>query len=267
MVTYPFPAGAGGAVDGKFVAGEGFQGGAGGALTLSQMDPPTGLGVVPQASGTTKFTADSTTYWTVAGIAGDGTMTPASSEISYTQGSTPVPVILEWTPSAGASAYAIFRGTSSGTETYVTSIPGGVGVIGTNGKVQFLDDGSIPAGTATPPTVNNTGNMTGGPSFPTYTAPSISATATAIVTGGTIDVGGTGTIRLNPAAAVTGAILQKGNKAGQIVRLVNESANSITFAAVATSNVADGVSDVVDALNGATYVWDPDASTAGWYRV
>jgi len=92
-----------------------------------------------------------------------------------------------------------------------------------------------------------------------------SATAPDPGNGGTITTAGVGVAKVNPAAAETGVILQAGTLDGQEVTVINEAvaANSITFAAAATSNVADGASDVVAGLKSRTYVWE--AGTARWY--
>ena len=92
-------------------------------------------------------------------------------------------------------------------------------------------------------------------------------TPTAPTTGGTIatlDANGVpiGGARLAPAGAITGMILQAGESDGQTFMIRNISAFSITFAAVATSNVADGVSAVVPALTAIRFIWD--ATAAYW---
>jgi hypothetical protein len=83
--------------------------------------------------------------------------------------------------------------------------------------------------------------------------------------GGTINTAGLSVARVSPAAARTGVILQAGSAPGQEVTIINEAAaaTSITFAAAGTSNVADGVSDVLAGLNARTFVWD--SVTALWY--
>lgn len=81
--------------------------------------------------------------------------------------------------------------------------------------------------------------------------------------GSTVSPGvGNGMYPLTTSGAVTGAIIAAGTITGQRITLVNESANSITFAASGTSNVADGVSDVIAANTGASYTW----SGSLWYR-
>ncbi len=85
--------------------------------------------------------------------------------------------------------------------------------------------------------------------------------------GGAIATAGLVVSRVNPAAARTGCILQTGTQSGQIVWVVNEAAaaNSITFAASGTSNVADGTSDVIAGLTARCFVWNGSLNL--WYRV
>ena len=70
--------------------------------------------------------------------------------------------------------------------------------------------------------------------------------------------------RVTETGAVTGITMSAGVYAGQLFTLVNESAFTITFAA-ASSNVADGSSDVIPATAARTFVWD--SGTALWYRL
>jgi hypothetical protein len=65
-----------------------------------------------------------------------------------------------------------------------------------------------------------------------------------------------------PTAAITGMILTSGTVVSQTVTIINNSAYTITFAAVATSHVADGVSDIIAALTSRTYIW----SGTSWFR-
>src|SRR5579863_65182 len=76
-----------------------------------------------------------------------------------------------------------------------------------------------------------------------------------------------GQVRVTAAAAVAGLILQAGTKAGQRVTVIHEgaAANTLTFAASGTSNVADGTSDVITGPSARLFVWD--AVTALWYAV
>lgn len=93
-----------------------------------------------------------------------------------------------------------------------------------------------------------------------------SATAPDPGANGTINTAGVGIARVSPAAARTGCILQAGTTPGQECWVVNEAiaANSITFAASGTSNVADGTSDVLAGLVARKFVWD--SSTSLWYK-
>lgn len=97
-------------------------------------------------------------------------------------------------------------------------------------------------------------------------APLQSATAPAIATSGTITTAGVGVARVSPAAAVTGIILQAGTIPGQEVWVVNEAAaaNSVTFAAAGTSNVADGAGAAIAGVTARKFVWD--SGTSLWYR-
>jgi hypothetical protein len=90
------------------------------------------------------------------------------------------------------------------------------------------------------------------------------ASAAATGTGGTISTTGIGISRTNPAGNITGVILQAGVNTGQQVWVTNESAFTITFAALATSNVYDGVSDVIAAKSGRLFVWL--AAQTAWVR-
>ena len=91
-----------------------------------------------------------------------------------------------------------------------------------------------------------------------------SSTAVAITNSATIATASLSTSRVNPAANVTGIILEAGTKAGQVVVVINESAFTVTFAASGTSKVADGASSVIAANRCAMFVWN--SSTSLWYR-
>ena len=87
--------------------------------------------------------------------------------------------------------------------------------------------------------------------------------APSIGNGGTIATAGLVESRVTTGGAVTGAILQAGTISGQVVFAVNTSANTITFAASGTSNVANGVTSVIAANSKIIFVWD--SVTALWY--
>jgi hypothetical protein len=93
----------------------------------------------------------------------------------------------------------------------------------------------------------------------------MSASAAAIGGGATIATSAAVSVRVDPPGTVTGIILQAGTAPGQIVVVVNESANDITFAAAGTSHVADGASDVITGNTAPAFIWD--GATALWYRL
>lgn len=88
-----------------------------------------------------------------------------------------------------------------------------------------------------------------------------SSTAPVLATGGTISTG-YGLSRVAPAGAVTGVILAPGNRLLQQVWVSNESAFTITFAAAAVSNVADGAGSAIPANTARLFVWTNNL----WYR-
>lgn len=93
-----------------------------------------------------------------------------------------------------------------------------------------------------------------------------STTAQVITTGATINPGVNYSARVAPAAAATGVILAPGQYPGQECVVINESvaASSITFAAAATSHVADGATTALPGLQARSFVWD--SITQLWYR-
>lgn len=124
-----------------------------------------------------------------------------------------------------------------------------------------------PLATQTDPVSGATGDVSVGG---IYSGGQQSGTVTTLATGNTINVGtsgGYGSVRVTAAAAVTGIILQAGTKPGQEFTIIHEgaAANTITFAAAGTSNVADGASDVITGPSARTFIWD--SVTALWYRL
>lgn len=104
----------------------------------------------------------------------------------------------------------------------------------------------------------------------TFSGGQQTGTVTTLSTGNTITPGtsgGNGSVRVTAGAAVTGIILAAGTKAGQEITVIHEgaAANTITFAASGTSNVADGVSDVITGPSARTFIWD--AVTSLWYKM
>jgi hypothetical protein len=92
-----------------------------------------------------------------------------------------------------------------------------------------------------------------------------SATAPATASSGTIATAGIGTSQVAPTAAVTACVLAAGIYPGQEVNVVNEAVGTftITFAASATSNVAQGTGAVISGLTCAKYKW----VNSLWYHV
>ena len=93
----------------------------------------------------------------------------------------------------------------------------------------------------------------------------MSPSAAAIGSGAVIATSTAISVRVAPPGVVTGVILQAGTAPGQMAVIVNESANSITFAGAGTSNVADGTADVVGGNTARAFIWD--GATALWYRL
>jgi hypothetical protein len=79
---------------------------------------------------------------------------------------------------------------------------------------------------------------------------------------------GGGTYAVTSAANVTGIIIaapaQPVDFGGAIMTVLNSGSFTVTFAASGTSNVADGVADVIPALQAATFIWDTFSGL--WYR-
>lgn len=112
---------------------------------------------------------------------------------------------------------------------------------------------------------NFQGTVLGDPTLPaTYAYGAWSQT---IATSGTLFAGLGSVVTVSPGAAVTGVILGAGAAEGQVVTVINRAAaaNTITFAASGTSNVADGVSDVIAGLTSRQFVWDTNSNL--WYRM
>jgi hypothetical protein len=132
------------------------------------------------------------------------------------------------------TATTVFLGTAANADTSITRLGGATG-----GVAQF--DGTISVGH------NSQG---------------------AIVNGNTIATSGGspaiayGQVIVTPASNVSGIILQAGLGAGVEVTVINESAFTVTFAAVANSHVADGTSDVIAANNSRRFQWSPSGL---WY--
>lgn len=79
--------------------------------------------------------------------------------------------------------------------------------------------------------------------------------ASTIANSGTVDTRDA-VVLLTTGGAVTGAIMRAGEHFGQMVIVVNQSANTITMAAEGTSLVRDGVTSVIKANGAALFIWD-----------
>lgn len=121
-----------------------------------------------------------------------------------------------------------------------------------------LDNGSL--------TTDGNGNITA----TSISAPALflpQSSAAAIANSSTISTASGGIARCTAAAACTAVVMQAGTKTGQTVVVINESAaaNTITFAAAGTSNVAGGTTVSLQGLAAHLFVWD--AGTSLWYQV
>jgi hypothetical protein len=118
-------------------------------VTYSSMTAPTGLVVAAAGSGTGALAGTVGTtqyYYEVTAIDSAGGETAPSAE------STPVTLTstkimnLHWTAVTGASGYKIYRSTATGAEVYLTTVLSNYSTI-----TPYQDNGSITAGSATPP--------------------------------------------------------------------------------------------------------------------
>lgn len=104
---------------------------------------------------------------------------------------------------------------------------------------------------------------TGGAAFNTPTPKS--GTPPTIANSGTFTHNGHGACVVTTGGAVTGAIVQPGTVHGQHLILMNNSANTITMAAAATSHVIGGTAAIVPAVAALHLVWN--ALDSRWYDV
>ena len=100
--------------------------------------------------------------------------------------------------------------------------------------------------------------------FPdTQVAFAVSATAPDVADSGTIATANVTVARVQPSANRTGVILEAGTVAGQKCFVENNANFTITFAAAATSNVANGVTSPIPAFSGRHFMWS--AGAARWF--
>jgi hypothetical protein len=178
----------------------------------------------------------------------------------------------------GGAGGAATAGTSTGGAGGAANLVGGVGGASTGGVGGIGGGINITGGAAGS---SFSGGANGGPIILTGGAGSGTGVKGAVVIaspfkspvtaaqtiagGGTIALPTTGfNALLTTGGAVTGVILTAGVTDGQTICLINNSANSITFAAAGTSNVADGTSAVIPALRAMIFTWDNTSSR--WYR-
>lgn len=134
---------------------------------ISALAAPTGLSATPAVAG--GALANGTTYYyKVTALTALGETSP-STEVSAAATSTGA-IAVSWTASAGATAYKIYRGGSSGGEVLLAQIPPGT---------SYTDFGTPLPGTATPPASN-----TAAVAVPTLTS-ATSDTAAGSVAAGT----------------------------------------------------------------------------------
>jgi hypothetical protein len=98
------------------------------------------------------------------------------------------------------------------------------------------------------------------------------ASVQTIASSGIIALGTSGqeVLPVATSGAVTDVIIAAGAYDGQMIKVLNRSANTITFAAAGTSRVADGSASVVGARRGLVFVWDADHEGTGigrWVRI
>lgn len=113
-----------------------------------QISSPSGVTAGTATSGGS-LTASSTYYYVVTATNSLGE-TMGSSEVSQSTTSSNKTIPLSWSQVTGATGYKVYRGTSSGSEVFLTSVSGG-------STTSYTDSGSATPGSAVPPTANTTG--------------------------------------------------------------------------------------------------------------
>lgn len=229
----------------------------------------------------------------IAGTGGAGTGTGAGGAISATGGASGSGATgnggayaavggaaLSTAGNGGAASVTGGLGTTTGAGGAVSMIGGVGGASGAGGALTLRSGASAGAGGTAGAVVLDTGAATGGTgaSMTIGTTNALSVTLGKTVwtpatvqdvagAGGTITVPTLTSVKRVTAtgSAGTASILGVGTIDGQVLTLLNVSANSITFAVAATSNVADGASSVLAALTANAFVWD--TTTSRWYHL
>lgn len=121
---------------------------------------------------------------------------------------------------------------------------------------------------STPGSILANGTITAG----TLQANMSAATAQAVATGTAVILipAGASVVRISAAAATTGATLPVGTSASPFnqflcIIITTAIANTVTFAAAGTSNVAGGASVSLAGLAAHWFTWDPVGAL--WYQV
>jgi hypothetical protein len=106
------------------------------------------------------------------------------------------------------------------------------------------------------------GSAFGDPTLATIFQPGV-LNAGGVVSGGFLFTSNGSVILASPSSSITGVLMYPGLASGQPVTIVNQSANTITFAAAGTSGMALGTAVVIAANTSRSFTWD--AVTSLWY--
>ena len=167
-------------------------------------------------------------------------------------------------------AIKVYRGLSTTLATLASTGSAGVLAYTTDTQMFYVDQGSGTAGFGVPGSgkawiqagagLAFANSFTAAQSFTKGYSETLSSSSVP-ASSGTIAV--TSPVALvAPTAAITGMILASGSTTGQTVTVLNNSAYTITFAAVSTSHVADGTIDAIAANTARTFIW----SGTSWFR-
>src|SRR6185437_10508322 len=124
-------------------------------ISFSVVAPPTGLAIQGVNAFAGSLAAGTKYYWVVTATNQYGETT-ASNEMSISPGS-PSAVRLSWNTTLGATGYNVYRGTSSGGETFCSSVTAPLAFL--LGPIQYVDSGAACSGSLVPS--SNTSQPTG----------------------------------------------------------------------------------------------------------